>query len=103
MKNKSQIYKVSTSSLLYHMNDSLHKVVAAPAIRRRQLNNKQEEVNEANETKDDVKIPLMEYTIALSILWAEFEFVIGRNKPAKDFTAKERCMVKFAYCLWNPF
>ena len=49
LKSDLQAFKVSRSFLLRHMNDSLYKVVAAPAIRRRRLKNEQEEVTEANE------------------------------------------------------
>ncbi|KAG9407882.1 hypothetical protein AC1031_021123 [Aphanomyces cochlioides] len=38
-------------------------------------------------------------------LWHEYEFGIGGNKPAKDFTAKERGETKWTYCtrlvFWN--
>ena len=99
LKSILQTFKMSTSSLLRHMNESLHKVVAAPAIRRKQLNNEQEEVNEANENHDVAKIPLMICPRTLAILWTEFKFGIGGNKPAKYFNVRDRGMVKFAYCL----
>ena len=85
------------------MNNSLNKVVAVPAITRWQLNNEQDEVNEANENQEVVEIPLMKCPRTLAILWTEFEFGIDGNKPAKYFTAKERGVVQFAYCLRKPF
>ena len=33
----------------------------------------------------------------------EYEFGIGGNKPAKQFSAQERGMVKFTYSLQKPF
>ena len=39
----------------------------------------------------------------LGVLWTEHEFGLGGNKPAKNFTARERGMVKFGYSLWKPF
>ena len=39
------------------------------------------------------------YPRTLAILWTEYEYGIGGNKPAKYFTARERGMVKIAYCL----
>ena len=69
LKSDLQAFIVFTSSLLRHMNDSIHKVVAAPTIMRRQLNNEKKEVNEANENQFVMKIPLIKCPITLLILW----------------------------------
>ena len=46
---------------------------------------------------------MIECPRTLGVLWTEYEFGLGGNKPAKNSTAHERGMVKFGYSLRKPF
>ena len=57
LKIDLQAFKVAASSLLQHMNASLHKIFAAPAVRR--INQTDESV-QANQSDGNIqKIPLI--------------------------------------------
>ena len=48
-------------------------------------------------------ILLVQCLRTLDVLWMEYEFGIGGNKPAKLFTAREMGTVKFSCSLRTPF
>ena len=56
-----------------------------------------------DDTRDVRTIPLMRCPRTLHVLWSEYQFGNGGNKPAKLFTARERGKVKFVYSLRKPF
>ena len=100
LKADIQTFKAGTAMLLQNIYVSLHKLVALQLARRSETN---------EESKKDVitgrvqKIPLINCPQTLGILWLEYEFGIGGNKAAKQFTAQERGLVKFTYSLQKPF
>lgn len=101
LKTDLQAFKVATSSLLQHMNASLHKIFVAPAVRK--INQTDESVQANQSYRNVQKIPLIKCPRTLGVLWTEYEFGLGGNKPVKIFTPRERCMVKFGYSLRKPF
>ena len=86
--------------MLQNINVNLQKIVALQLARRSETN--EESVGHII-TGRVQKIPLINCPQTLGILWLEYEFGIGGNKPAKQFSAQERGMVKFTYSLQKPF
>ena len=84
------------TSLLTNMNNNVRKFITALAFR---IYTREDPIE-----RDDVAtIPLVHCLRTLKILWMEYKFGIGVNKPAKLFIARERCKVKFSYSLSKPF
>ena len=60
-------------------------------------------IAEEAETMDRCRAGLEKNIHCLHRLWNEYEFGIGSNKPAKEFTSIERGACKFVYSLRKVF
>ena len=100
LKADLQTFKAGTTLLLQNINISLHKLVSLRLARRSETNEESERDIITGQLR---KILPINCPQTLGILWLEYEFGIGRNKAAKQFTAKERGLAKFTYSLQKPF
>ena len=123
MKNELQILKVTCNTLLSQLNTSVKRISIIPGIRSRGRINVGNELSVASgassladgasllgegATGDGVvRIPyestLCKCPKSLHVLWQEYEFGVGGRKAAKLFSARERGLVKFNYCLRKHF
>ena len=76
-------------------------MLTAPAVRMR--TGGEAKAQNEDDTSIVETIPLMRCPRTLHVLWSEYQFGVGGNKPAKLFTARERGKVKFVYSLRKPF
>ena len=60
-------------------------------------------IAEETETMERCRARLEKNVRCLHRLWIEYEFGIGSNKPAKEFTSIERGACKFVYSLRKVF
>ena len=61
------------------------------------------EGGQAEEIVSRLNATLIKNPMSLHIIWQEYEFRVGGQKPAKNFTAAERGRVKYAYYCRKKF
>jgi hypothetical protein len=124
IKNEMLLFKATKNNTLRNLNDSVKRIGQIPAVRaahgaRNQIAVAEEQGMDVDNDGDNVmaqevvpnannnEIPfqstLTKCPMSLFVLWNEWEFGIGGQKPAKLFSSKERGRVKSAYSLRKPF
>ena len=123
LKNEVHLLKLSNKTHLRNVDTSMRRLASFPASRGYRRSNNVAMNNElpnagavgdanagvgTNQHSNTPQPPLIGTVLtktpkALHTLWLEWEFGIGGNKPAKDFTAIERGQVRFQYSLRKVF
>ena len=112
MKNDLHLFRVGTNSHLRNVHTCLRRVALRPSQPRIRSNNNSGGASLAAGVGGSSQIMdphvthgsnISKLPKTLYVLWNEWEFGIGGNKPAKLFLATERGRVKYQYSLRKVF
>ena len=102
LKRRHEIQEISNKKIMRSVNHIMMNPIRSlrNSNATNNLRNIFEGTNEATTTRGEVEMNsalLSNNPKSLHTLWNEYEFGLGNNKAAKDFTSKERGKVKYLY------